>query len=261
MSGGTIVLAGALDGDRAAGVEGAAGRQGAGIGGLATDHRSLPQPVGGIRLRDRREQRLRVGVPGLFDQLRGGRQFDDAPGVHDRDAIGEVAGAGEVVRDVQERQLLLRLEVLEQVQDLGAAGGVDHGDRLVGHQVVRPQHHGPGDADALALAARERVRVLLHELAGRGELDLLQRRQHPRLALAAARRPVDDQWLLDQLADTHVRAEAGEGVLEDDLRTLPEGQQLAPVQVHDVRALEDDAAAADGHQVQGGPAQRGLAAA
>ena len=143
-----------------------------------------------------------------------------------------MARAGQVVRDVQEGQVALRLEVLEQVQDLRPAGGVDHGDRLVGHEVVRAQHHGPRDADALPLAARERVRVRLGELGGRRELDLLERRQDARLALGADARAVDDERLLDQLADAHVGAQAGEGVLEDDLGALPEGPQLATVEAH-----------------------------
>ena len=182
-------FAGAGDGDRAARREGAAGGQVAGIGRLAAHDGPLPQAVGGVRLRHRGQQRSRVGVPGLLDELPRRRQLHDATGVHDRDAVGEVARAGEVVGDVEEGQLALLLQLGEQVQDLGAAGGVDHGDGLVSHEVVGLEHHGAGDADALALPARERVRVLLGELGGGGELDLLERRQHAGLALVAVGGP------------------------------------------------------------------------
>ncbi len=167
-------LARAGDGDRTAGCEGTAGGQVAGVRWLAADHRSMAQAIGRVGLRHRGQQRPRVRVPCVLDELPRRRQLDDTSGIHDRDAIGEVASAGEVVRDVQERQLAFVLQLGEQVQDLGAAGGIDHRDRLVGHEVVRLEHHGAGDADALALPAREGVRVLLGELGGRGELDLLQ---------------------------------------------------------------------------------------
>ena len=124
---------------------------------------------------------------GVLDEDVGRRQLDDAPGIHDRDAVGEVACAREVVGDVEEGQVALLLELREQVQDLRAARGVDHRDRLIRHQVVGLEHHGPGDRDPLALAARERVRVLLDELAGRRELHLLERLHHRRLALLRGR--------------------------------------------------------------------------
>jgi len=166
-------------------MEGAARGESCGVGWLAADHGSLAQAIGGVRLGHRGQERPAVGVLGVLDELAGRCHFHDATRVHDRDAVGEVACAGQVVGDVQECQLLLGLQVLEQVQDLSATRGVDHRDRLVGHQVVRLQDHGPGDADALALPARERVGVLLGELRGWRELDLFEGRQHPGLSLAA----------------------------------------------------------------------------
>ncbi len=81
------------------------------------------------------------------------------------------------------------------------------------------------------------------------------------MLLIAVRGPVDLQRLRYQVADTHIGAEAGEGVLEDDLRPLPERHQVRAAEVGDVSTLEDDAAGADRRQVQRRPAQRRLAAA
>jgi hypothetical protein len=146
-------LAGSCDGDRAARVEGAAAGQRSGIGRLTTDDGPLAEPVGRVRLRHCGQECARVGVPGVGDQVGGSRQFHDAARIHHRDAVGEVAGTGQIVRDVQERQVALLLEFTQQVQDLSAAGSIDHRYRLVGYEIVGCQHHGPGDADALELAA------------------------------------------------------------------------------------------------------------
>ncbi len=54
-------------------------------------------------------------------------------------------------------QLVAQLH--EQLQDLSADRGVQVGDRLVGHDDLGVEHHGSGDHDALALTARELVRV------------------------------------------------------------------------------------------------------
>ena len=53
----------------------------------------------------------------------------------------------------------LVLEVLEQVDDLGLDRDVERRDRLVADDQLRAQGDRPGDADALALAAGELVRV------------------------------------------------------------------------------------------------------
>src|SRR5439155_24964672 len=43
--------------------------------------------------------------------------LDDLPGVHDEDVVGEVAGAREVMRDVEERDVALLLQLQHQVED------------------------------------------------------------------------------------------------------------------------------------------------
>ncbi len=147
------LLAGAGDGHRASWREGTARGQVARVGRFPTHDRALPSSVGGVRLGHRCQQGLGVGVLGVLDERPGARQLHHPAGIHDRDAIGEVASAGEVVGDVEEGQVALLLQLCEQIEDLGAAGGVDHRDRLVGHEVVRLQHHGAGDRDSLTLAA------------------------------------------------------------------------------------------------------------
>ena len=66
--------------------------------------------------------------------------------------------------DEQVGQPELALQPLEQVDDLGLDRDVERADRLVGDDEVRVERERPGDADALALAARELVRVALAEV-------------------------------------------------------------------------------------------------
>ncbi len=51
----------------------------------------------------------------------------------------------------------LFLQMAQKVQDLGADGHIQCRDGLVGDDEFRLHDEGPGDADALALAARELV--------------------------------------------------------------------------------------------------------
>jgi hypothetical protein len=242
-------------------MEGTASRQRPGIRRLTPDDRSLAQAVGRVGFGHGRQQRPRVGVERVGDEVGRGCQLHDAAGVHDGDALREMACAGKVVGDVQDGQVVQRLQLVEQVEDLGPAGRVDHGDRLVSHQVVRPQHHGSRDADALPLSARERVRVALDHLGSGSQLDLLEGRQDPRVTLRPVLRAVDDERLRHDLADPHVGAEAGERILEDGLGALAEAGQGSTLEGAHVGALEDDAASGERDEPKRGATQRRLAAA
>ena len=90
----------------------------------------------------------------------------------------------EVVRDEEVREIELPLQLLEQVDDLRLDRDIERRDRLVEDHEVRVDRERASDADALALAARELVRV-----AGGGvrrEADDLEQLTH---ALARWPRP------------------------------------------------------------------------
>ena len=78
------------------------------------------------------------------------------------------------------------LEVVEQVDDLGLDGDVERRHRLVEQHQPRPHGERAGEADALALAARELVRVAVQVL--RPEADLLEQLAHALLRLLARAR-------------------------------------------------------------------------
>ena len=94
----------------------------------------------------------------------------------------------QVVRDEDDRQPELVLELREQVDDLRLDRDVERGDRLVGDDQLRLQRDRARDADALALAAGELVREAVVVLGV--EADDVHELLHALLALAVvATRP------------------------------------------------------------------------
>ena len=114
------------------------------------------------------------------------RHFDDLSEVHHCDPVGDVAHHAQVVSHEDVRQAELVLEVVEQVDHLGLDGHVQRGHGLVQHYQLRVDGQGAGDADALALAARE----LMGEPVGvlRVEPDLVQKLAQAFLVRAACPR-------------------------------------------------------------------------
>jgi hypothetical protein len=82
--------------DRAARVEAAALRDVYGVRRFALED-LRPGAVARVAARDDREERLRVRVPRVGDDLGGGALLDDPAEVHDRDPVGEAGGGRQVV--------------------------------------------------------------------------------------------------------------------------------------------------------------------
>ena len=135
--------------------------------GLAGEHDAaadaLDERVGDRR---RRQQRLRVRVGRALVHLGGGPGLDDPAEVHHRDPVADVADDGQVVGDEQEPEVELGAQPLEQADDLGLDADVERRHRLVEHEQVGADGERPGDADALALPARELVRVATGGVGG-----------------------------------------------------------------------------------------------
>ena len=70
------------------------------------------------------------------------------------DAVG-MGGDRRVVRDQDDRQAILAVEVAEEVEDLLAGLGVEVAGGFIGDQERAPVDQRPGDRDPLLLPARE----------------------------------------------------------------------------------------------------------
>ena len=90
---------------------------------------------GGL-VEERLEQRLRVLVPGVGEDVGDGAGLDELPAPHHRDPVAEVGDDAEVVRHDQDRHLALALEVAQQIEHLGLDGDVERRRRLVGDDQV-----------------------------------------------------------------------------------------------------------------------------
>ena len=133
------------------------------------------------------EQRLRVGCAGVGEHLGHRARLDDAALLHHDHVVGDAPHDVEIVGDEQERHAELRLQVLEQLQDLRLNGDVERGGRLVGDEKVGTVGERHGDHHALALAARELMRIGAEPLGRIDDADLGQKLDDPRFASAAAR--------------------------------------------------------------------------
>ena len=134
---------------------------------------------------------------------------------HHRDAVGDLRDHAHVVGDEQHGGAVIPLQVADQGQDLLLRGDVERGGRLVRDQQFRLQHQRHRDHDALALAARQPVRIGGEDALHLGQPHLLH---HVEDALAPRARievGVGAQHLVDLAADRHHRIERRHRLLED----------------------------------------------
>ena len=140
---------------------------------------ALPRRVGDRR---RGQQRLRVGVRRAREDPLAGALLDELAEVHHRDVVGEVLHRGQVVGDEQAGEAHVALQVGEQVEHRGLHRHVERAGRLVGDEQRRLGDQRPGDADPLALAAGQLVRVAAGDLGA--QPDPAELLGHPGLQVA-----------------------------------------------------------------------------
>ena len=191
--------------------------------------------------RDRRQQRLRVGVRGPVVDVLDVPDLGDPAEVHDRDPVGDVPDHGQVVRHEQVGQPQPVLQLLEQVDHAGLDGHVERRDRLVEHQQLRARARARGRCRC-AGAGRRRSPAGSGRRASASSPTRSQQLARP-AAAALAREPVRAQRLGDDVADRHA---AGPATASGSWKTTCTSRRscLARglVQRGDVPAEHDDAA-------------------
>src|SRR5690606_19155054 len=123
----------------------------------------------------------------------------------DGNAIRRVADHSEIVRDKDERQSELGLEVLEQIDDLRADRHVERRDWLVANDEARPRRKRTGNTYALPLATGELVRIAFGVLGW--QADLAQDVGNALGAFVPARQTMHGERLGDQRPYRHTRIE------------------------------------------------------
>ena len=153
------------------------------------------------------------------------------------DAVGHVRDHGEVVGDEEQGGAVVAVQLAQQVEHLALAHHVERGRRLVGDHEVGAEHGGDGDHHALALPARELVRVAPGELGADADAGEVCAR---RLAGLGGGQGAVQQHRLGHLPVGRLHGvERGHGLLEDhaDARA-PHGAQLALGRVQQLPAVE-----------------------
>src|SRR5215212_1780929 len=103
-------------------------------------------------LRGYGEQGFRVWVQRLGEHRLCRSKLDDLAQIHDSDPVGERPGEGEVVGDEDKGHPDLVLEPDEELEDLAAHRGVEHGDGLVGDEHPGLERYRGRDDHPLALS-------------------------------------------------------------------------------------------------------------
>ena len=169
-----------------------------------------------VDARDRADQPLRVGVARVREELAHGGFFDHLAGVHHHHALRHFGDHAHGVGDQHHRHAHLVLQLRQQVEDLGLDGHVQRGGRLVGDHQLRLAGQRDGDHHALAHAAGELVRIVVHAPLGRGDAHQLEHLHRAVQRILARQAFVQAQALGDLLADGVHRVQAGHRLLEDD---------------------------------------------
>jgi hypothetical protein len=158
------------------------------------------------------------------------------------------------VRDKEQGQVELALQLLEQVQDLRLDGDIQRRNRLVGDDELRPGGERPRDADALALAAAEFMRVAVDVI--RLKADQLHQLDHPIRFLAPLHAVVERQRAADDVDHLHARVERGVGVLKNHLQIFSEPAHFAHRELQDFPSLEVDFPVRGSDQARNQPGRR-----
>src|SRR6266481_10144863 len=130
------------------------------IGRIALDRR-LMGALARIHRWPGREQRSRIGMLRVAVDRLDGAQLDDLAEIHHHHTVAEILHDIEVVADEEVGEAELGLEIDQHVQHLRLDRLVERRHRLVEDDQTWPERQGARDVDALALAARQLVRIAL----------------------------------------------------------------------------------------------------
>ena len=144
---------------------------------------------------------------------RGG--FDEPSLPHDGDAIGNLGDHAHVVGDEQHGGAVIALQVADQREDLLLRGDVEGRRRLIRDQEFWLQHQRHRDHDALALAARQPVRIGGKDPFDLGQPHLFHHLEDALAPGAGVEIGMGPQHLVDLAADRHHRIECRHRFLEN----------------------------------------------
>ena len=161
------------------------------------------------------QQALGIGMSGRAENVGLCTEFDQAAGVHDGYAIGDVRDDGEVVRDEEHRQSKFVAKVVEQVENLLLDGDIKRSSGFVGNEQLRAVDDGHGDHDTLAHSSRNLVRIAAGSLLRVGDGNVAHAFDGSAPGFGFRDTVVSEHGFGNLVADAHDGVEGGHGLLED----------------------------------------------
>ena len=168
----------------------------------------------------------------MREQILRAPLLDDPAEIHHRDLVAEIIHHREIVADQDVAQPELILQVLQKIEHLRLHGDVECADRLVGDNQFWLGDQRTRDRDALALAAGEFMRELVH--VGVAQPDLPQHAGNALTQRGAIHASERGQRLRDDTRNGLSRVQRAIGILKHHLEITPGAAQLVsrhPVQV------------------------------
>ncbi len=162
-----------------------------------------------------REQRLGVRMRRRAENALNRRGFDDAPRIHDGDAIDQLRDDAEIVGDEQDREAERIAKLAEQTQDLRLHRHVERGRRLVRDQDLRLAGQRDRDHDPLAHSAGKLVRIGAELHRRVRDADHFEKLAGLERLPGASRLLMNRDGFLNLFADLHHRVERRHRLLEN----------------------------------------------
>ena len=121
-----------------------------------------------------RQQFLRIGMLRIGKDINGLPLFNNFPALHHANPVGNAAHDAQIMRDEQKAKALAAFQIGQKVKDLRLNGHIQRGCRLIRDQQFGAIGQSHGDHHALALAARQLMRISGQAVFGVADADFVQ---------------------------------------------------------------------------------------
>src|SRR5688572_31542547 len=170
------------------------------------------------------------------DHLCSITDLDDLAEIHHGNAIANVFDNAEIVRNEEIRQAELFLQILQEVEHLRLNRDIERGNRFVAHDELGLDRQGARNAQALALAATEFVRIARG--SRRRQAHDIEQLEHALACPRAARETVNLEHFAQHVTNCETRVQRTIWILENDLRLAPQLSQILFTHFEDLTAVE-----------------------
>ena len=198
-------------------------------------------------------------------QIRRGRALHHRAAIHDHHAVHLVLHQAQVVADQEQAHAVFAHQLFDERQHLFLHRHIERGGGFVGNQQVGAAGQRDRDHDALALPARQLVRIGVKPLTRPGQLHAFEQLQGAGFGVAGTHVLVQAQGLGNLLPDRVQGVERRHRLLKNHRHArTAQLAQLRLGQAHQLLALQHDGAAhagAFGQQAHQGQSRERFAAA